>query len=181
MQLANGEQLITEVPLGPVSFSGTLTLTDRRLLASAPGYEESIPLKAVSSVRSAYLRDFGAIIVGIILLVIGLGFGSVYKSLETGVNGLIYSAQRRISDKTPPAADQGDTETTYGRYINVPSGLIWVLMLPLIGWGGYKVYKGVVGETELVVGTAAGEFRRLRDGRRRDFQDFAEEVGRHLP
>jgi len=56
-----------------------------------------------------------------------------------------------------------------------------VLMLPLLGWGGYKVYRGVVGETELVVGTAAGEFRRVRDGKRRDFQDFVEEVGRRLP
>lgn len=181
MQLASGEQLITEVPLGPVSFSGTLALTDRRLLASAPGYEESIPLKAVASIRAAYLRDFSAIIVGAILLVIGLGFGAGYKSLETGVNSLIYTAQRRISDKTPPSADQPDTETAYGRYINIPSGLIWVLMLPLIGIGGYKIYKGVVGETELVVGTAAGEFRRLRDGKRRELQDFVEEVGRRLP
>ena len=181
MQLADSEQLITEVPLGPVAFSGTLALTDRRLLASAPGYEESIPLKAVASVRSAYLRDFSAIIVGAILLVLGLSFGSAYKSLETAVNGLAYSAQRRLSDKSPPSADQGDSEVVYGRYINVPAGLIWVLMLPLLGWGGYKVYRGVVGETELVVGTAAGEFRRTRDGKRGDFQEFVEEVGRRLP
>jgi hypothetical protein len=181
MQLADGEQLITEVPLGPASFSGTLALTDRRLLASAPGFEESIPLKAVASVRSAYLRDFSAIIVGAILLIVGLSFGSAYKSLETAINSLAYSAQRRFSDKTPPAADQADSDVAYGRYINVPAGLIWVLMLPLLGWGGYKVYRGVVGETELVVGTAAGEFRRLRDGRRGDMLDFVEEVGRRLP
>ena len=180
MQLADGEQLITEVPLGPAAFSGTLALTDRRLLASAPGFEESIPLKAVASVRSAYLRDFSAIIVGAILLVAGLSFGSAYKSLETAVNGVAYSAQRRLSDKGPPTAE-GENDTNYGRYINVPAGLIWVLMLPLLGWGGYKVYRGVVGETELVVGTAAGEFRRLRDGRRGDMQDFVEEVGKRLP
>ena len=180
MQLADGEQLITEVPLGPAAFSGTLALTDRRLLASAPGFEESIPLKAVASVRSAYLRDFSAIVVGAILLIVGLSFGSAYKSLETAVNGIAYSAQRRLSDKGPPAAE-GESDVNYGRYINVPAGLIWVLMLPLLGWGGYKVYRGVVGETELVVGTAAGEFRRLRDGRRSDMQDFVEEVGKRLP
>jgi hypothetical protein len=180
MQFADGEQLITEVPLGPAAFSGTLALTDRRLLASAPGFEESIPLKAVASVRSAYLRDFSAIVVGAILLIVGLSFGSAYKSLETAVNGLAYSAQRRLSDKGPPAAE-GEGDVIYGRYINVPAGLIWVLMLPLLGWGGYKVYRGVVGETELVVGTAAGEFRRLRDGRRSDMLDFVEEVGKRLP
>jgi len=181
MQLANSEQLITEVPMGPVAFSGKLALTNRRLLASAPGYEESIPLKAVASVRSAYLRDFTAIIVGLILLAVGLGFGSGYKTLETAVNGLVTSAQRKLSEKPAPPADQPDGDSAYGRYINIPQGVIWLLMLPVLGWGGYKVYRGVVGETELVVGTAAGEFRRVRDGRRRDMQDFVEEVGRHLP
>lgn len=181
MPLADNEQLITDVPLGAMSFAGTIALTDRRLLASAPSFEESIPLGSVSAVRWAYLRDTGSIAIGAILLVIGLAFGAGYKSMETGVNGLIFSAQRRIADKTPPAADQGEGETMYGRYINIPSGLVWLLMLPVIGWGGYMAYKGVVGETELVVGTPSGEFRRVRDGKRQDFQDFAEEVGRRLP
>jgi len=174
MQLADREQVVTEVPLGMASFSGTLSLTNRRLVAAAPGYEESIPLSGIASIRSTFLRDYSTAAIGVILLVLALVFATGYKTLETALNGGIYTAQRHFFEKTPEAE-------AYGRYINIPAGWIWVFMLPLMGWGGYMTYKGVVGETELAVGTAAGEFRRVRDGRRRDFLDFVEETGRRLP
>jgi hypothetical protein len=174
MQLAEREQVISEVPLGALAASGTLTLTDRRLVAVAPGSEESIPLAKVASIRSAFLRDYGTAVAGVIIFVLALSFASGYKSLETALNGGIYSAQRHFFEKTP----EGDA---YGRYINLSAGWIWLLMLPLMGLGAFKTYKGVMGETELVVGTSAGEFRRVRDGQRRDFLDFVEEAGRRLP
>jgi len=174
MQLADRESVVTEVALGALPISGTLTLTDRRLVAVASGSEESIPLAKVATIRCAYLRDIGAAVVGTIIFVLALSFASGYKNLETALNGGIYSAQRHFFEKTP----EGDA---YGRYINLSTGWIWILMLPLMGWGAFKTYKGVMGETELVVGTSAGEFRRVRDGRRRDFLDFVEETGRRLP
>jgi len=174
MQLADREQLVTEVPLGPMAMSGILSLTDRRLVLSAPGHEESIPLRAVASVRCAYMRDLAAAAVGAIILALALSFAGNYKGLETALNSAIYTAQKHFFEKTP----EGEA---YGRYINIPAGWVWLLMLPLIGWGGFMVYKGVVGETELVVGTAAGDLRRVRDGNRRDFLDFVEETGKRLP
>jgi len=174
MQLADREQLVSEVPLGPMAMSGILSLTDRRLVLSAPGHEESIPLRAVASVRSVYVRDLAAAAVGAIILVLALSFAANYKGLETALNAGIYSVQRHFFEKTP----EGDA---YGRYINIPAGWIWLAMLPLMGWGGFMTYKGVVGETELVVGTAAGDMRRVRDGNRRDFLDFVEETGKRLP
>jgi hypothetical protein len=176
MQLADSEQVITEVPLGAAALSGTMALTNRRLVMISPSAEESIPLAQVANIRSAFLRDYSAAVVGAVILVLALGFGAGYKSLETALNGGIYSAQKHFFEKT--AESDGNN---YGRYINISGGLIWLLMLPLLGWGGYMAYKGVVGETELVVGTAAGEWRRLRDGNRRDFREFVEEAGRRLP
>lgn len=177
MQLADREQLISEVPLGMAKLMGTLSLTDKRLVLTAPDVEESIPLGAVASIRGAYVRDYAAMVIGAIALVIALVFAASYKNMETAANGLALSAQKHFFEKGASAAD----ENPYGRFVNIPSGWIWLLMLPVIGWGGFKAYKGTVGETELVVGTAAGELRRARDGKRRDMLDFVEETGKHLP
>ena len=178
MQLADREQLVSEMPLGSMALSGTISLTDKRLVAQAPSYEESIPLRAIASIRSDYLRDYTRAVVGVIVLLLAFGFGAGYKSLETALNSGIYAGQKRFFDKGQSA--EADPQM-YGRYINISGGWVWLLMLPIIGWGGYAAYKGVVGETELVVGTAAGEFRRARDGKRRDFHEFVEEAGRRLP
>jgi hypothetical protein len=178
MQLADKEQLISEVPLGIAKLSGTLSLTDKRLVLTAPDVEESIPLRAVASVRAAYLRDFAAIVVGAIALLFGLLFAANYKTMETAANAAALSAQKHFFEKGANAAAD---ENPYGRFVNIPSGWVWLLMLPLIGWGGFKVYKGVMGETEIAIGTAAGELRRARDGKRRDMLDFIEEAGKRLP
>ena len=176
MQLANGEQVISEVPLGAAALYGALTLTNRRLVMTAPSAEESIPLAQIANIRSAFMRDYARALVGAVILALALAFGAGYKTLETALNGGIYTAQKHFFEKT--AESEG---SNYGRYINISGTLIWLLMLPLIGWGGYMIYKGVFGETELVVGTSAGEWRRLRDGNRRDFREFVEEAGRRLP
>jgi hypothetical protein len=177
MQLADSEQVISEVPLGSAPLFGALVLTNRRLVMTSPNTEESIPLAHVASIRSAYLRDYAGAAAGVVILAIALIFGAGYKNLETAVNGAIYTAQKHFFEKTTADSDGNN----YGRYINISAGLVWLLMLPLVGWGGYKAYKGGYGETELTVGTAAGELRRARDGNRRDFRDFVEEAGRRLP
>ena len=176
MQLAESESVISEVPLGAAAMFGTMTLTNRRLVMSSPSAEESIPLAQVANIRSAYLRDYTGATIGAVLLVLALIFGASYKNLETMLNGGIYATQKRFFEKTPDSDGN-----YYGRYLNIPAGLVWLVMLPLIGWGGFKAYKGSFGETELVVGTSAGDWRRVRDGNRRDFRDFVEEAGKRLP
>jgi hypothetical protein len=184
MQLADQERVITEVPLGRMAMHGSLTLTNRRLVAVAPDSEESIPLAKISSIRSSYLRDYAAAVTGVIIFVLAFGFAGGYKTMETALNGAAMNAQKRFFDKGSEADKAAEAESganAYGRYINIPAGLVWLVMLPLLGWGGYKTYKGLVGETELAIGTAAGEFLRTRDGERSDFRLFVEEAGRHLP
>ena len=139
---------------------------------TANDYEESIPLGAVTSVRAAFARDLSAVIWGAVIVALALGFGAGYKALETGVNGMGLSIERRVTDKLPERAE------AYGHYVNVPSGVVWLLMLPLIGIGAAKLAAGLIGETELVVATANGELRRARYGKKSALMEFGEAVGR---
>ena len=175
MQFAENEKVITDTPFGIAlagGAGGTATLTDRRIIMTANDYEESIPLAAVTSVRAAFARDFSAIIWGVVILALALGFGAGYKTLESGVNGIGLAIERRVTDKVPERAE------AYGHYVNVSSGVVWLLMLPLIGIGAAKLAAGLIGETELVVATANGELRRARYGKKPELMEFGEAVGR---
>ena len=175
MQFAENEKVITDTPFGIALAGGpggTLTLTDRRIIMTAKDYEESIPLAAVTSVRAAFARDFSAAIWGAVILAVALGFGAGYKGLETGVNGIGLAIERRVTDKVPERAE------AYEHYVNVSSGLVWLLMLPLMGIGAAKLAAGLIGETELVVATATGELRRARYGKTPELMEFGEAAGR---
>ena len=174
MQFADDEKIIADTPFGIGPLDGTATLTSRRFILVERDYEESIPLSAVTSVRAAFARDIGAAVSGAVILAIALGFGAGYKSLETGANGVALAIERRVTDKVPERAE------AYGHYVNIPSAMVWLLMLPLIGWGGVKLGAGLIGETELVVATASGELRRTRYGKQRDLMEFGESAGRVL-
>ena len=174
MQFADNEKVIADTPFGIGPLAGTVTLTSRRLVMTASDYEESIPLAAVTSVRAAFARDLVAAVWGAVILAIALGFGAGYKSLETGANGIALAIERRVTDKVPERAE------AYGHYVNIPSAVIWLLMLPLIGLGGAKLAAGLIGETELVIATASGEQRRARSGKQRDLMEFGEVAGRAL-
>lgn len=177
MQFSENEKVIADTPFGVVTASGlggTATLTNRRIIMTAGDSEESIPLAAVTSVRAAFARDFSAAAWGSIILCIALGFGLGYKALESGVNGIGLAIERRVTDKVPERAE------AYGHYINIPSGLVWLLMLPLIGLGAAKLGVGLMGETELVIATASGELRRSRYGKKSDLMEFGEAAGRAL-
>lgn len=171
MQLAPDEKLVIEAPFGLGPFGGTTTLTTRRILLCAADSEESVPLLALTSVRAAFSRDFAAAFWGAGLLVLAITFAAAYKPLETGVNTLAMSIEKRMSDKTP----EGEA---YGRFIHVSNGLVWMLMLPLMGWGAYKIGGGLWGETRLVIATASGELERSGRGRRDELLEFGAEVGR---
>ena len=171
MQCAPDEEPVIEAAFGLGPFGGSATLTNRRIVLTAKDVEESVPLGAVTSVRTGFSRDYSAAFWGGLLLAIAIAFGIGYRPLETGVNTLALSIEKRMSDKTP----EGDA---YGRYLYIPGGVVWLAMLPLIGWGAYRLVTRLIGETELVICTASGELRRVGAGRQEDMQEFGAEVGR---
>lgn len=171
MQLALDEEAVIEAPFGLGPLGGTATLTTRRILLCAAASEESVPLLALTSVRAAFARDFAAAFWGAVLLAFAITFAAAYKPLETSVNTLAMSIEKRISDKVPEG-------NAYGRYIHVSKGLVWLLMLPLMGWGAYRTAGGLLGETVLVIATASGELKRTARGRREELLEFGAEVGR---
>jgi hypothetical protein len=171
MQLASGEKQVAEAPFGFGPFGGNAVLTTRRIIIGATDSEESVPLAAITSVRAAFSRDVRAAFWGAVLLVFALGFGAGYRPLETAVNTLAMSMEKRMTEKSPEGG-------AYGRYLYVPTGVVWLLMLPLIGWGGWKLARGLIGETEVVVATASGELRRSASGRREDLLEFGAATGR---
>ena len=130
-----------------------------------------MPLSALTSVRAAFSRDIAAAFWGAVLLAFAITFAAAYKPLETTVNSLAMSIEKRMSEKAPEGA-------VYGRYIHVSSGLVWLLMLPLMGWGAYRVASGLLGETVLVIATASGELKRAARGKREELLEFGAEVGR---
>ena len=174
MQLADNEKLVQETPfgLGPVALmGGTAMLTDRRIIFVGRDFEESIPLRALTSVRCAFVRDFARAAWGAVILALALGFGAAYKSVETAANGVALAIEKRVTEKQPAGE-------AYGQFVDINPALVWLLMLPLMGLGGFKLAAGVIGETELTLSTASGSTGRRRYARQRDLLDFAEEVGR---
>jgi hypothetical protein len=171
MQLADNERLVLEAPFGIGAMGGTATLTDRRVVLAARDFEESIPLRAITSVRCAFSRDFAAAAWGALLLALALAFGAGYKTMETAANGVALAIEKRVTEKQPSGE-------AYGHYVDVSAALIWVLMLPLIGLGAAKLGAGLVGETALTLSTASESVDRASYGRRRELMEFGEEVGR---
>lgn len=171
MQLADNEKLVLEAPFGIGPMGGTVALTDCRVILVARDFEESIPLRAITSVRCAFSRDFAAAIWGGLLLALALGFGAGYKTMETAANGVALAIEKRVTEKQPSGE-------AYGHYVDVSGPLVWVLMLPLIGLGAAKLGAGLIGETELTLSTASESIGRARYGRHRELVEFGEEVGR---
>ncbi len=174
MQFAENETIITDTPFGFGPAGGVVTLTSRRLILTATDDEESIPLGAITSVRASFARDIAGAIWGAVILALALGFAAGYKTMETGANGIALAIERRVTDKVPERAE------AYGHFVNLPAAVAWLLMLPLIGLGGFKLGSGVLGTTELLIATASGEQRRRRFGRQRELIEFGEAAGRAL-
>jgi len=170
MRLAPDEKPVAEAPFGLGPFGGLAILTTRRIVLEAGETEESIPLRALTSVRAGFRRNPAGALWGALLLAAAVAFAAAYKPLETAVNALGMAIEKRMIDK--PLGGEA-----YGRYVDVHNGVIWVVMLPLIGWGGYRLASGLIGETELVIGTASGELRRSMRGRREELLEFGAAVG----
>lgn len=171
MELGRGETLIAEAPFGFGPLAGIVSLTDRRIVLAATDSEESVPLAALTSVRATFTRNWSGAVWGAVLLALAIGFGAAYRPMETALNGAALAIERRIAEKPPEGS-------AYGHYLFLPMGLVWACMLPLIGWGAYKVADGAIGRTELSIATASGTMVRGGRGRREDLLGFGAEVGR---
>ena len=101
MQLADNEKLVQETPFGLGPLGGTAALTDRRVIFLARDFEESIPLRALTSVRCEFARDFARAAWGALILALALGFASAYKSMETAANGVALAIEKRVTEKQP--------------------------------------------------------------------------------
>lgn len=174
MQLADDEKLVQETPfgLGTAAFmGGAAMLTDRRIILVARDFEESIPLRALTSVRCAFARDLARAAWGALIFALAFGFAVGYKSLETAANGVALAIEKRVTEKQIAGE-------AYGHLIDINPALAWILMLPLMGLGAFKAGAGLIGETALELSTANGTVGRRRYGRQREMLDFAEEAGR---
>lgn len=171
MELASDEKTVIDATFGLGPLGGTVTLTNRRIVVVSAHSEESIPLGALTSIRTGFVRNVGGAFWGGVLLAAAIAFGAAYRPLETAVNSLGMAIEKRMNEK----ALEGEV---YGRYLYVPGGAVWLLMLPLIGFGLYKVADGLLGETVLAISTAGGVVLRSGRGRREDLLDFGAEVGR---
>ena len=171
MELAENEKVLGETPFGIGPMAGTATLTERRVVLAARDYEETIPLRAITSVRCAFSRDFSAAVWGALILALALAFAVTYKSMETAANGVALALEKRVTEKQPAAE-------AYGHYFDISPAWVWLLMLPVMGWGAVKLGAGLLGTTALSLSTASETVGRSRPGRQRELMEFAEEVGR---
>ncbi len=173
MHLADDERVLSETAFGIGPLGGVVTLTSKRIVLLARDSEESIPLRAVTSVRAAFMRDWPGTVWGLILVVLALSFGATYKNMETAANGVALAIERRVTEKMPERTD------AYGHYVNVPASLVWLLMLPLMALGGVKCATGLRGRTELAICTASGVLLRAAPGRQPDLISLGEDAGRY--
>ena len=182
---ADGEREVVEWKpglLGRAGWAGeTLTLTDRRVVAHNGSSHESMPLPTVGSVRAVYARDFNHLLVGILCILLGLIGVSGYKAAERLANRTIAGVEKKITQEPKvgtvanPAPEADDKDR-----LSVPIGLIWLLMLPLFGFGIYRVHEGARGRTTLAIHYAGGAYRVIRFGRDAALLEFGQDVGRAL-
>jgi hypothetical protein len=170
------ENLLFEVKLGLAH--GQVSLSDKRIVFEHGENEESIPLRAVTSVRGWFARDYlsaawGAFWLALALVIAGGG----YRVLEAQANRSIANVERKLSTESTRAPAEAQEPA---HAIRVPGAVIWLLMLPLLGVGGYKLLTGLYGTTELTVSHAGGLVRHVSEGRKKAWIEFAQDVGRRL-
>lgn len=182
---ADGEREVVEWKPGVLGRAGlageTLTLTDQRVVAHNSSSHESMPLATIGSVRSVYARDINHLLVGIICILVGLICVSGYKAVERIANRTIAGLEKKITQEPKvgtvanPAPEADDKDR-----LNVPIGIIWLLMMPLFAFGVYRLHEGARGRTSLTIFYAGGSYRVVRFGRDAALLEFGQDVGRAL-
>jgi hypothetical protein len=180
-QLGPGEQVLAETPLG----GATAVLTDRRLVVAGRGHERSLPLAHIAVVGVRFERAFGAIALGVALIIAALILFSITSPLRT----LILNQSVGLE----PAASQeraANPDTSVGIAVvvqKVLEGAARVVgVFPVAGWlllliGLARIVIGAIGRTVVTVAAGGAEVEFAKRGNSRPLQDFVTEVGRQLP
>lgn len=180
-QLAAGERVIAEAPLG----GETAVLTDRRLVVSGRGLEESLPLAHIAVVRVRFERMLGAIAFGAVLIVAALVLFAITSPLRTLILNQSVGLEQAASQERAASPEGGGGVA--GAVQRVLEGTARVVgAFPVAAWllllGGLaKIVLGAIGRTVVTVAAGGAEVEFSQRGNRRPLQEFVAEVGRHLP
>jgi hypothetical protein len=180
-QLAPGERVIAEAPLG----GETAVLTDRRLVVSGPGVEESLPLAHIAVVRVRFERMFGSIAFGAALIVAAFVLFAITSPLRTLIlNQSVGLEQAASQERAAHPEGAAGVAAAVQRVLEGAARIVGAF--PLVAWllllaGLAKGVLGAIGRTVVTVAAGGAEVEFAQRGNRRPLQEFVAEVGRHLP
>jgi len=161
-----------ESPVASFDFSsgplrGTqLTLYASRLLHHGVGQMESIALGAIPAVRVGYQRDTQRIGWGVTLILVALVLFALFRplgALAAGVGADVADGQA-----------VGQLLRAVMRALEAFAGLLPVIGVAFLAWGGTLIAFGWLGTTTLVLTLPAGERVYTVRGRNHLLADFAE-------
>lgn len=180
-QLGPGERAIAETPLA----GATVVLTDRRLVVSGRGLEESLPLAHIAVVRVRFERAFGGIALGAALIVAALILFSITSPLRTLIlNQSVGLEPAASQERAANAGGAGGIAVAVQKILETTAGIVGVF--PVAGWlllivGIARIALGVIGRTVVTVAAGGAEVEFARRGNSAPLQDFVAEIGRQLP
>lgn len=180
-QLAPGEQVLAEAPLG----GGTAVLTGRRLVIAGRAGEESVALAHIATVRVRYERAFGAIAVGAVLIAFALILFSVTSPLRTLILNQSVGLQPAATQERAANPDgAGGIAVAVQTVLETAAGVVGAF--PVVAWllllvGLARIALGAIGQTVVTIAAGGAEVAFSRRGSSQPLQDFVAEVGRQLP
>jgi hypothetical protein len=180
-QLGPGEQVLAETPLG----GAAAVLTDRRLVVAGPGQERSLPLAHIAVVSVRFERAFGAIALGVALVVAAFVLFSITSPLRTLILNQSVGLEPAASQERAANPDSAaGIAVVVQRILEGAAGVVGVF--PVVGWlllltGIVRIVLGAIGHTVVTVAAGGAEVEFSKRGHSRPLQDFVAEVGRQLP
>lgn len=180
-QLAPGEQVLAEAPLG----GGTAVLTARRLVIAGRAGEESVALAHIAAVRVHYDRAFRAIAFGAVLIALALVLFSVTSPLRTLLLNQSVGLQPAASQERAAHADgAGGIAVAVQSVLEAAARVVGAF--PVVAWllllaGLARIVLGAIGRTVVTIAAGGAEVAFSRRGHSRPLHDFVAEVGRRLP
>jgi hypothetical protein len=180
-QLAPGEQVLAEAPLG----SASAVLTERRLVVAGRAGEESVALAHIAAVRVRYERAFGAIAVGAMLIVAALSLFAITSPLRALILNQSVGLQAAATQERAASPDgAGGIAVAAQTVLEAAAGVVGAF--PVAAWlllliGAARIVLAVVGRTVVTIAAGGAEVAFTRRGHSRALHDFVAEVGRQLP
>lgn len=180
-QLAGTERVVAEVPLG----GETAVLTDRRLVVGGAAGERSFALGQIGAVQARYERVVGEVVRGAVLVAVALVLFVVSGPTRTLLLNLGTALEPTVrQEQRQEGGGLANAVRVVQQGLDALAAVVGAL--PLLGvvlllLGGARIALGVVGRTVVTIYAGGGEFELARRGRRPALEEFAREVGQHLP